>query len=190
MKLMPAALALAAALTSVSAQATGWTHTKSCWPDCTTTLTFSSLLDLSSKYVYKDTDAGGDATVTPTGGSLKIVGGQLGVYSGLFDSPHIDKGQAITVSFAEAVVLKGFDMDNLFSGNFSLSVDGGAAKNYSLSSYSISPELTGKSFTFGYAGTSYSIDWLKFVCAVPEPGTYGLMLMGLGGLAFVRRRRG
>ena len=69
MKLMPAALALAAALTSVSAQATGWTHTKSCWPDCTTTLTFSSLLDLSSKYVYKDTDAGGDATVTPTGGS-------------------------------------------------------------------------------------------------------------------------
>ena len=111
MKLMPAALALAAALTSVSAQATGWTHTKSCWPDCTTTLTFSSLLDLSSKYVYKDTDAGGDATVTPTGGSLKIVGGQLGVYSGLFDSPHIDKGQAITVSFAEAVVLKGFDMD-------------------------------------------------------------------------------
>jgi len=190
MKLMPAALALAAALTSVSAQATGWTHTKSCWPDCTTTLTFSSLLDLSSKYVYKDTDAGGDATVTPTGGSLKIVGGQLGVYSGLFDSPHIDKGQAITVSFAEAVVLKGFDMDNLFSGNFSLSVDGGAAKNYSLSSYSISPELTGKSFTFGYAGTSYSIDWLKFVCAVPEPGTYGLMLMGLAGLAFVRRRRG
>ncbi|WP_159098817.1 PEP-CTERM sorting domain-containing protein [Aquabacterium olei] len=196
MRIASIMLAVSALFASVSAHATGGHKppVHDCKPDCLTTLTFSNLLDKKTTYVYKDTDAGGDATVTADSGKLVVVGGELGVATGgllgVLD-PRLGKGESITVSFAKTVSLLYWDMDDLPLGSnkFSLSVDGATPLLYSLDSHTTAPLLTGKSFKFGYAGDAYFIDSLKFVCEVPEPETYALMVAGLLTAGVMRRRQ-
>lgn len=196
--------ALAAAtlsLAAVQAHATGGHHHPKppkhddCGPvdPCkdTTKLTFSEIIDVETKITYENT-VGGDLKITSTGGSLVIVGGELGVASKKNWDVRIGKNETVVFTFEDAVELTKWDMDDLFGGKFTLSVDGGAATQFSLDSHGPATDLIGKVFTFGYKNDSYFIDSLSFkgYCPpVPEPETYGLALAGLLTTAVVLRRR-
>lgn len=188
-------LAVSALFASVSAHATGGHKppVHDCKPDCETVLTFSKLSGKYSTIHYDNTEAGGDLDITATGGKLVAALGNLGVYDKTVkhDEITIDKNQAITFTFEKVVGLAGWDMSDLWGGidKFSLSVDGGVATKFSLNSHGPSSALIGKSFTFGYAGDDYMIDTLKFVCEVPEPETYALMIAGLLTAGVMRRRQ-
>lgn len=174
-----AATALAAA--AVSAQA------------ATTTLTFSELIGVHSSLEYSGT-AGGDLTVTSNKGSLTIVLGELGVATWSNWDPRLNAGETITFSFSQAVSLSYWDLDDgslSNSNKFKLSVDGGAAQQFSLNSHGSASTLVGTSFTFAYGNQKYFIDTLKFssVTPVPEASSVAMTLAGLGVVGFIAARR-
>lgn len=148
---------------------------------------------------------GGNLNVTASGGGLAYsLLGELGVGTGLLGQildPSLGKGESITFKFDKAVTLKAWDIDDFNpliiipdgTNKFAISVDGGAAKQFDFSSHSASSLLSGKSFTFSYAGDNYFIDTLKFGAAVvPEATTFAQLGLGLGmmGLLMSRRKRG
>ena len=161
----------------------------------TTTLTFTEIIDAATTLNYSGT-AGGNLTVSSTGGKLVIVLGELGVAKLANVDTRLGSGETITFSFAQAVSLSYWDLDDLpFGSNqFGLSVDGGTPASYSLASHGSATPLIGNTFTFSYTGDSYFIDTLKFssVTAVPEASSTAMVLAGLGVVGFIagRRRRG
>jgi hypothetical protein len=139
--------------------------------------------------------------LSPTYGGLGVMSRNesTGAMTG---GDEINKGDTLTLSFANAVKIVGFhfwDKDHqsndLNNGDtFSLSVNGGAAQTLSLSNfpwYGASSTLVGNSFTFGFTNEDYYLGAIKVsaVPAVPEPQTYALMLAGLGAVMFMARRR-
>ena len=205
---LSALAAAALSLGAVQAHATGGHHHPKppkppkhddCGPtdpcEETTKLTFTKLLDAETK-IERENTVGGDLTITANGGKLVVIGGELGVSSK--KSPldvRIGSGETVIFTFEEAVELTKWDLDDLWGGSnkFTLSVDGGAAAQFSLDSNGPSTDLIGKVFTFGYKNDSYFIDSLTFkgYCPpVPEPETYGLALAGLLVAGVALRRKG
>lgn len=123
-----------------------------------------------------------------------------------------DRKETLTLSFENAVQLNSlfFFPDNIplfISSNqldkidgFTLSVDGGAAVEYSFGTQNgfpvtFSTPLVGHTFTLGYANKlsveNYYLGGMTIsaVAAVPENGTMALMALGLAGTMVAVRRR-
>lgn len=121
----------------------------------------------------------------------------------------LDTGkETLTLSFASAVNLSRVfffadDRTNTlkeldkFDG-FTVSVNGGAFQDFTFGTNSglpVSLNLTGSTFTFGYAKKNSIEDYFlagvgfTAVNPIPEPSTYALMALGLVGVAVAARRR-
>lgn len=113
---------------------------------------------------------------------------------------EINRNEVLTLTFSNAVNVVGFhfmDADHGWASRHAygmLSIDGGAWERISLASYVTndpSKFFTGTSFSFKIyddcGNTDYYLGAVK-IAAVPEPGTYALMLAGLGAVGFVARR--
>lgn len=150
---------------------------------------------------YNNT-VGGNLSVTASGGGLAYsLLGELGVGTGLLGQildPSLGKGESITFKFDKAVTLKSWDIDDFNpliilpdgSNKFALSVDGGAATQFAFGSHTAAALLSGKTFTFSYAGDNYFIDTLKFgATAVPEATTFAQLALGLGMMGCLMSRR-
>ena len=154
------------------------------------------------------------ATYTATGGaslSGTIITNQFNSFSGLSlggnNSPaqFFFGGDSVTVTFAAPVYAVGvFFNVKMNSGNFVLTAAGGTASSdssvYDTSTFVFDGLVSDTNFTSatffsadGGADTaSYNIPEIITAAAgvVPEPATWAMMLMGLGGLgAMLRRRR-
>lgn len=121
-----------------------------------------------------------------------------------------DRKETLTLSFENAVQLNSlfFFPDNIpliisstqldKLDGFTLSVDGGAAVEYSFGTQnglpvSFSTPLVGRTFTLGYANKlsveNYYLGGMTFAAAVPENGTLAMMALGLAGTMVAVRRR-
>lgn len=123
-----------------------------------------------------------------------------------------DRNETLTLSFEKAVQISALyffaddaslawsskELDRL--DGFTVSIDGGAAKEYSFGSRGGAPvtfdtPLVGHSFTFGYAarlsGEDYYLGGLTMAAAVPVPesGGMAMMALGLAGVILAARRR-
>jgi len=147
--------------------------------------------DLSSPFPNSDGGADLDAGLALIFNETDNLGA-----SGPNDDPS---GAKITFSFTRAVKLLGLDLLDLGDGNenqgLTIKADGivilsGAIVGANGEYRSFVPTLTGifaKEYEFDYTGSG-AIDNLK-VSAVPLPAALPLMLVGLGGLTLMSRRR-
>lgn len=167
---------------------------------CSQTLSFNSL-------------AGGLVTISSASGLAFQGAGShtgLGVVSpGDRNYSLDDDDETLTLSFSQEVILSGasffpddrstfaltHELDHI--DGFTIKVDAGAAREFSFGSeggqlLSFSTPLVGKVFTFGYADRKSSEDYylagLSVAQAVPEPGIYAMLGMGLAGILLARRR--
>lgn len=125
-------------------------------------------------------------------------GAGLGVYhlSGVNSDDNITLGEKLTLSFDQMVDLSSIGL-RADGHNFTNWATGATFLLNGVSTLlpdnigSIALNLTGMSFDFAYGGAKPSQFYLASatVAPVPEPGTYALMLGGLGVAAFVARRR-
>lgn len=125
-------------------------------------------------------------------------GAGLGVYhlSGVNSDDNITIGEKLTLSFNELVTMSSIGL-RADGHNFTNWATGATFLLNGVSTLlpdnigSIALNLTGKSFDFAYGGAKPAQFYLASatVAPVPEPGTYALMLGGLGVAAFVARRR-
>lgn len=156
------------------------------------------------KWVYETTTVTKPALVMQ---DLKPAYGGLGVIksvkhngSTVVGGDEINANEVLTLTFSNAVNVVGFhfmDADHGWASRHAygmLSIDGGAWERISLASYVTndpSKFFTGTSFSFKIyddcGNTDYYLGAVK-IAAVPEPGTYALMLAGLGAVGFVARR--
>lgn len=133
--------------------------------------------------------------LSPNYGGLGVVSlGRNGVYG----SDGINRGETLTLTFDKKVTIVGlhfFDADNsnTESGDKGkLRIDGGSNNTIALKSYvtaNTSSWLTGTTFVFSHDNNDYHLGAVKLLMPVPEPGTYGMLLAGLGLVGFVARRR-
>ena len=126
---------------------------------------------------------------------------------------EIDKGEKLTLTFEKTVHIAGMhfftgDHGNVPNGRtFNLTIDGVSYNDRALKSYlntNPSSFLTGKSFTFetddycksknwygqctSWGPTDFYLGAVKITTAVPEPGTYALLLAGLAAVGFTVSR--
>lgn len=142
-----------------------------------------------------DSDLTEGAVFTGTGFGGALIISESETVAGVELDPADDnaRGGTITFAFGNAVRLLGFDiLDDAeitvvaggVSNTFDVAADGGFG----------SFDLTGlgynnvTSLTFDFNGASGAIDNLS-VSAVPVPAALPLLLAGIGGLAFMGRRR-
>jgi hypothetical protein len=122
-----------------------------------------------------------------------------------------ERSETLTLSFEKAVQISALyffaddaaltwsakELDRL--DGFTVSIDGGAAQEYSFGSLGGAPvtfgmPLVGRSFTFGYAsklsGEDYYLGGMTMAAAaVPESGGLALMALGMAGIILAARRR-
>lgn len=124
----------------------------------------------------------------------------LGVVSGgLFEASEITSGESLTFTFNQTVSLTGlqlsqweglFDDATLTMGSKVIDLGKMSSSGLLVSEFSFS-NLTGTQFTIKADGllSSFRLAGVTVAAAVPEPGTWALMGLGLAGLAAVRARR-
>jgi hypothetical protein len=123
-------------------------------------------------------------------------GGGLGVSTGFFDLPGIGNNESLTLSFSKVVNLTSLRLAEWdIPDDATLSWAGGSRNLVGDGIVSTDTEtlsnVVGQVFTLtGKSGLStFRLNGLTAVAAVPEPSTYALMGLGLAGIAAVRRRR-
>ncbi|MFZ5520072.1 MAG: PEP-CTERM sorting domain-containing protein [Pseudomonadota bacterium] len=156
------------------------------------------------KWVYETTTVTKPALVMqdlkPAYGGLGVIKSVKSNGSAVVGGDEINANEVLTLTFSNVVNVVGFhfmDADHGWASRRAygmLSVDGGAFERISLASYVTNDPtkfFTGTSFSFmiydDCGDTDYYLGAVK-IAAVPEPGTYALMLAGLGAVAFVARR--
>ena len=130
---------------------------------------------------------------------INRIGAGLGVYHIPNDTSddNITTGEVLTITFDQVVTLSQIDLRSeghnvtnwianatfLFNGSNTL-LPAGTGSISGLN-------LVGTVFTFGFGGQTPDQFYLAgmTVAAIPEPGTYAMMLAGLGLMGFIARRR-
>lgn len=132
------------------------------------------------------------------GGSLDVTrsSGGLGVSTGFLDAAGIGNNESLTLTFSQVVNLTSLKLAEWdIPDNATLSWAGGSRNLVGDGIVSTDTEtlsgVVGQVFTLKgtSALTTFRLNGLTAVAAVPEPSTYALMGLGLAGIAAVRRRR-
>lgn len=150
----------------------------------------------------KVTLASGGITLNVTGPSLgsgldvTTSSGGLGVSTGLFDLGGIGDGESLTLTFSQAVNLNSLRLaDWDLVDKATLSWAGGSATLIGDGLISTDTEtLTGAvgsvfKLTGSGALTTFKLNGLNAVAAVPEADSYAMMALGIAGIGLVARRR-
>ena len=134
----------------------------------------------------------GGCSVTLNGSGLGVRGGLVDTQPGQVDG--LGGTESITISFAQEMVWSNISFsrwDN--NDNALLEADGGVSVNYGGNNRSLNlPNVVSRSLTIT-AIQSLPTDDFRIrsidVAPVPLPAAGGFLLAGLGGLAFLRRRK-
>ena len=168
--------------------------------------TFAQAVDFNlaggSGTTVKVTLISGGITLNVTGPSLgssldlTTSSSGLGVSTGLLDLPGIGDREALTLTFSQQVSLSNLRLaDWDLTDKATLSWAGGSlnlAGDALLPTTGNEPltNVVGSVFKLTGSGlvTTFKLNGVTAVAAVPEPSTYALMALGLAGIAAIRRR--
>lgn len=127
---------------------------------------------------------------------VTVSGNGLGVNAGLLDFPGIGNNESLTLTFSQVVNLTSLRLAewdipdratlSWSGGSINLVGDGLVSTDIEALNNAVSNVFTLKgASTF----TTFRLNGLTAVAAVPEPSTYAMMGLGLVGIGMVARRR-